>query len=242
MPRVKLIQAPTEQELIPVVAAARCYSDLGNDELLMKRTLQTPEGRAKFIQGVMKTGHLSTIEHVCFTFMIEDVSRAFLAQITRHRLASFSVQSQRYVRIDTEGPDWYCEPEMIANFPEIRAIYEEQMRSAADAYNRICERLVTFGRTEEQAQEDARFVLPEGTATKMVVTMNARELLHFFSLRCCNRAQWEIRDVAWQMLGEVKKACPALFANAGPSCLTTGKCPEGKRSCGHPYRREDTTE
>ena len=237
MPKVKLIAGPKDEDLIPVVAAARCYSGLENDELLEAKMNQSPEKRAKFIQGVMKTGHLSTVEHVSFTFMIEDVSRAFLAQITRHRMASFSVQSQRYVRVETDGAQWFVIPPEIENDEEANTIYLKAMlRSIAD-YDALVERLKALGRTEEQAQEDARFVLPEGTATRMVVTMNARELLHFFSLRCCNRAQWEIRDVAWQMLSLVQDVCPSLFRNAGPSCATAGICPEGKRSCGHPYAR-----
>lgn len=237
MPKVKLIASPVEKDLIPVIAAARCYSDLPNDELYDARAEQDPAKRAKFIQGVMKTGHLSTIEHVSFTFMIEDVSRAFLAQITRHRMASFSVQSQRYVKVDGECGQWYVVPPAIDKDEEALQVFLDAMHDAIYAYNLLVDRLKALGRTDEEAQEDARFVLPQATGTKMVVTMNARELLHFFSLRCCNRAQWEIRDVAWQMLNLAEGACPSLFRYAGPSCAVTGTCPEGKRSCGKPYER-----
>ena len=168
----------------------------------------------------MASGHLSVLEHVSFTFAISGVSRALLAQITRHRIASFSVQSQRYVELS--DMQYIMPPDLTE---EQRQRFHSQMMQIKEWYTDWC---------NEIPAEDARLVLPNAAATRMVVTMNARELLHFFSLRCCNRAQWEIRQVAWQMVGLVKEVAPLIFENAGPGCIR-GACPEGKMTCGHPY-------
>ena len=163
-------------------------------------------------------GHASPIEHASFTFGIEGVSRTLLAQITRHRIASFSVQSQRYVRLDDFR---YVIPPEIEAIPEAKAAFmaegmpEKQARAKAS----------------KQANEDARFVLPNACETKMVVTMNARSLQNFFHLRCCSRAQWEIRALAEEMLRLVYPVAPHIFAKAGPACVS-GPCPEGKMCCG----------
>ena len=173
-----------------------------------------------------KLGHLSTFEHVSFTFGIEGVSRALLAQITRHRIASFSVQSQRYVgQSGEDGIDYILPPEIEKLGDEYAKRFADQMDMMDKWYREWLELL------GEGGKEDARFVLPNAAATRMVVTMNARELNHFFALRCCNRAQWEIRDVAWQMLKLAHEAAPALFDECGPECLR-GRCPEGKMCCG----------
>lgn len=188
------------------------------------------------LRGAIAGNHLSVVEHATFTFGIEGVSRALLAQLTRHRIASFSVQSQRYVRLhDFE----YVVP------PSIKGLgsgavedYERQMRLEYDWYCQWVERLEKAGYHGEAANQDARYVLPNAACTKLALTMNGRELLHFFELRCCNRAQWEIQQLAWAMLKECKRMAPTLFKNAGPGCIR-GKCPEGKRSCGEPYKREE---
>ena len=189
-------------------------------------------------------GHQSPIEHAVFTFGIEGVSRTLLAQITRHRIASFSVQSQRYVR---ENDFQYVVPPQIDAVPEARAEFMAAMEESLLHYQKITE-LLKAPRTEEliakgmepkaaarQAEktaiEDARFVLPNACDTKMIVTMNARSLINFFSLRCCNRAQWEIRDVAEQMLRLCLSVAPTLFCKAGPPCAV-GACPEGRMTCG----------
>ena len=170
--------------------------------------------------------HFSPFEHASFTFAVEGVSRALLAQITRHRIASFSVRSQRYVN---EGEfDYVIPPAIEALGEEQKKKYESQMEQMLCWYREWQQML---GGAGEKSNEDARFVLPNACETKMIVTMNARELMHFFSLRCCNRAQWEIRDIAWQMLEEVLKVAPAVFGLSGPGCLR-GACPEGKKSCG----------
>ena len=179
-----------------------------------------------------------------FTFGIEGVSRSLLAQITRHRIASFSVQSQRYVR---EKQFSFVTPPEIEKDPETLAIYNQAMQNAIQSYDALADRLkerhtaelmaegmeekAARRQAEKMAIEDARFVLPNAADTNMIMTMNARELLHFFRHRCCNRAQWEIRAVAKEMLRQVSEVAPTLVVNAGPSCVS-GPCPEGKMSCG----------
>ena len=224
-PKVKLLQYTPVPENLVSMAAGLCYSqsDLEALEAKVEQRDQTA-----FIKKVTGMGHLSVIEHAAFTFGIEGVSRSFLAQITRHRIASFSVQSQRYVAQGGEqGFDYVIPPAIEALGEEAVREFESQMQAMSGWYEAWRARL---GKGEK-SNEDARFVLPNACATRMMVTMNARELLHFLNLRCCGRAQWEIREVAWQMLDLAYKAAPALFENAGPGCLG-GTCPEGEKSCG----------
>lgn len=169
-----------------------------------------------------RSGHESILEHVSFTFEMSGVSRALLAQITRHRIASFSVQSQRYVDM---GEMPVVKPQTIQEDEELSEDYDLLMQAIRDFYNRAVERGIP--------KEDARYITPQAACTSFIVTMNARELRHFFALRCCNRAQWEIRELADQMLALCKKAAPKLFDDAGPGCVR-GTCPEGKMTCGHP--------
>lgn len=177
---------------------------------------------------VTLSGNSSPIEHVSFTFMIDGVSRALLAQITRHRLASFSVRSQRYVN---ENSFDYVIPPEITKDNHLRRKFVDKVEIMNNLYNYLVMELMEQGRTREQAQEDARFVLPNACTTSMVMTMNARELMHFFNKRCCDRAQWEIRAVADEMLRQCKEVAPILFKNAGAPCVK-GHCPEGSMSCG----------
>ena len=202
------------------------------------------EKTAKFLTMLSDLGHASPIEHASFTFGIEGVSRTLLAQITRHRIASFSVQSQRYVRLDDFR---YVTPPEIEAIPEAKAAFLASMEEDAQRYLDLAHkleeghtaRLMAEGMPEKQARakaskqanEDARFVLPNACETKMVVTMNARSLMNFFQLRCCNRAQWEIRELAEKMFTLVYPVAPHIFAKAGPACLC-GPCPEGKMCCG----------
>jgi len=226
---VALIKYTSDPEEVVALAAKLCYSPLDIQEL---REGLVPGELESFINKILSMGHLSTIEHVSFTFSIEGVSRALLAQITRHRIASFSVKSQRYVSEATndEGTFNYIIPPRIKELGQSYVDeYTEQMKQMQSWYNNWCEIL---GGKVSGAEEDARFVLPNAAETKMVLTMNARELYHFFQLRCCNRAQWEIRELAWQMLRDVKKVAPNIFSQAGPSCVVT-KCPEGKMACGN---------
>ena len=226
-PNVKLIRyTPAPEELI-AMAGKLCYSAADLDDL---GEGVAERDQTKYLSRLSEMGHYSTFEHASFTFGIEGVSRSLLAQITRHRIASFSVQSQRYVALgdDENGFDYIVPPRIAALGEEAEAEYHAQMAQMNAWYQAWRKRLGTG----EASNEDARFVLPNAAATRMLVTMNARELLHFLSLRCCNRAQWEIRSVAWQMLALAYEAAPALFGKAGPGCLR-GACPEGKKCCGH---------
>ncbi len=231
-PIVRLLACTPDAERTVAAAAKLCYARAGIDDVMQGLDPQKTEN---FLEMLSDLGHESPIEHVSFTFGIEGVSRALLAQITRHRIASFSVQSQRYVQ---ENDFCYVTPPEIAEDPEALAIYEETMASLHTSYQKLAAMLAEkHGKTmdkraaEKKAIEDARFVLPNACETKMMVTMNARSLLNFFRLRCCNRAQWEIRSVAEQMCKLVQAEAPTLFRFAGPPCVR-GACPEGKMTCG----------
>ena len=183
--------------------------------------------QSDFIGKLMDMGHESVMEHASFTFGVEGVSRVLLAQLTRHRIASFSVQSQRYVSYDKGFG--YIIPESITALGEEAVMkYHEQMETIEGWYKDWQNQL---GGTVEKSNEDARFVLPNACETRIMLTMNVRELRHFFSLRMCSRAQWEIRRMAEEMFRLCFETAPALFMNAGPACLR-GKCPEGEKSCG----------
>ena len=222
--KVMLLRATPDPDEIVALGARLCYAQADLDTL--RERVQTHD-QQKYIAGVMERGHLSVTEHASFTFAVEGVSRALLAQLTRHRIASFSVQSQRYVSMEN-GFDFIVPPSISALGEEEEAEFIREMEQMHAWYCRWQEKL---GKKGESSNEDARFVLPNAASTRLLVTMNARELMHFFALRCCNRAQWEIREMAWQMLAACRRAAPALFENAGPACLR-GACPEGKASCG----------
>ncbi|WP_195985037.1 FAD-dependent thymidylate synthase [Clostridium sp. D33t1_170424_F3] len=241
MAEVTLLTYTPQPEKTVAMAAKLCYSP---SSIASIGEGLTEEKTASFVEMLSEIGHESPIEHASFTFGIEGVSRSLLAQITRHRIASFSVQSQRYV---AENHFSYVVPPEIEKIPEAKAEFLAAMEEDQRHYECLTAILkekhkrafIEQGReekaadraAEKQAIEDARFVLPNACDTKMVCTFNARSLLNFFTLRCCNRAQWEIRDVATQMLFLVREAAPHLFASAGPSCLR-GACTEGKMSCG----------
>lgn len=221
-PKVKLIRYTADPEATVALAAKLCYSDRELDDLT--DNIMAKDNSA-FISRLMDMGHHSPVEHAAFTFSIEGVSRALLAQITRHRIASFSVRSQRYVSEDAFN---YVVPPAIEELGAAAvARFAGQMDTIMDWYH-DWQGALGHG---EKSNEDARFILPNACETKMIVTMNARELMHFFELRCCNRAQWEIRSVAWLMFEEVIKVAPNLFRDCGPGCLR-GCCPEGAKSCG----------
>ena len=177
------------------------------------------------LQHSLASGHESVLEHAVFTFRVEGLSRAALAQLTRHRLASFSVESQRYVKLD----DWKAViPDTITKSKFLQEA-DEQIRHSMELYRRMVEAGIPA--------EDVRYLTPQAITTNLVLTMNARELRHFFSLRCCNRAQWEIRHLADEMLRLCRKEAPILFEAAGPGCVT-GNCPES-RPCGQPRNKSD---
>ena len=241
MMKVRLLSHTPEPERLIAAAAKNCYSAVDVDGILEGLT---EEKTQSFLQMLTEIGHESPIEHVSFTFAIEGVSRSLLAQITRHRMASYSVQSQRYVR--EKGFEYVVPPEIekipAAKEQFIRAMEDDQRTYEAltatlmDGY--LAENLAAGmsekaarSKAEKKAIEDARYVLPNACTTRIVMTANARSLQNFFRLRCCNRAQWEIRDVATQMLALVKPIAPTIFAKAGTGCLS-GPCPEGKMTCG----------
>ncbi len=218
MIKVKLLEHTPHPERVVAMAARLCYSAAGAEELAEKMTDEQVE---KLVDKIIQMGHASTMEHVSFTFGIEGVSRVLTHQLVRHRLASYSQQSQRYV---AEHDFEYILPPSIAERPEASERFKALMENIQQAYNDLVEAGVP--------KEDARYVLANATETKIVVTMNARSLMHFFNLRCCNRAQWEIRELAYKMLAEAKAVAPLLFKNAGASCVATGHCPEGAMTCG----------
>lgn len=230
---VKLLTYTQNPEKIVAAAAKLCYS---KSEIGTLMDNLTDEKVCEFLDRLSNLGHASPTEHASFTFGIEGVSRSFLAQISRHRIASLSVQSQRYVDMSATSS---VTPPVIAESKEIDNLFNDAVNDAFCSYNDIkdvlTKKYINDGMSErdakKKAQEDARYVLPEACCTKMIITMNARELNHFFNLRCCNRAQWEIRECAEKMLALVYPIAPHLFKNAGPSCVC-GTCPEGSMSCG----------
>ena len=231
--RVKLIQHTPEPERLVAAAAKLCYSATGAIDILEGLSR---EGIEKFLDTLSSYGHESPIEHVCFTFAIEGVSRTLTHQLVRHRIGSYSQQSQRYVKLNQFD---YIIPPEIEKFSESKEIFIKAMENSQAAYDKLAQTLkdrylsegMKASAAEKKAIEDARYVFPNACETKIMVTMNARSLFNFFRLRCCNRAQWEIRSLAFQMLLEVKKVAPSLFKYAGPSCIK-GSCSEGKMSCG----------
>lgn len=239
--QVKLLSYTPDAEKLITGAAKLCYSPLGVDELFDQIDDVTQE---RLIKMLLDMGHESPIEHISFTFGIEGVSRSLLAQLTRHRIASYSVKSQRYVQ---EGQFQYVIPPEIEDLPEAREIFAQAMEEDQQHYNELVSLLhqkhyslllaegaapeIARQKAEKRAIEDARFVLPNACETKLIMTMNARSLFNFFHHRCCRRAQWEIYNLAKEMLRLVRGVAPTLFKEAGPRCLI-GPCTEGKLSCG----------
>ena len=234
--KVNLITYTPNAEQLVAAAAKLCYSKSEIKDLMDNLTADKVES---FLKRLTDMGHQSPFEHISFTFGVEDVSRSLLAQLTRHRMASYSVQSQRYVH-DSFG---YVTPPEIANYEYLNSFYQDILDNVYIAYEHLAkhlqDRYVSEGMKEKDAEkkaiEDARYVLPNACCTRLMVTMNARELMHFFNHRCCNRAQWEIREMADEMLKQVKEVAPYIFSKAGAPC-TYGVCPEGVMSCGNPRK------
>ncbi len=241
MMKVQLLTHTQNPEKVVAAAAKLCYSNANIDTLLDGLT---EEKSKEFVEMLASFGHSSPTEHVTFTFAIEGVSRALLAQITRHRIASYSVQSQRYVNLkDFE----FVTPPEVLNDEKALEEFNKSMEMAGENYLKVTAllkethmaRMIAEGMdekaakraAEKQALEDARFILPNSCTTKMIVTMNTRSLINFFNHRCCNRAQWEIRELADKMLTLVYEVAPSLFVRAGAPC-SYGPCPEGKMTCG----------
>lgn len=231
--KVKLLEHTPNPEKVVAAAAKLCYSSVGIDEI---ESGLSEEKVNKFLNMLMSYGHESPIEHVSFTFAAEGVSRSLTHQLVRHRIASYSQQSQRYVKLDQFQ---YIIPPEVDKNEETRNIFIEAMGNSQKAYDKIThtleEKYISAGMkrkdAEKKAIEDARYVFPNACETKIVFTMNARTLMNFFRHRCCSRAQWEIRALANEMLLEVKKVAPTLFKYSGPTCVNSN-CPEGTMSCG----------
>lgn len=217
--QVTLLNHTPEPEKTVCLAARLCYSDNSISELEEK-----VEGidKAKFLSKILGMGHLSVLEHASFSFGIDGISRVTSHQLVRHRLASYSQQSQRYVKFDS--PEFVL-PDTIGSDPEKSARFEAMLSSIYTLYSDLVD--------EGVPAEDARYLLPNAACTKIVVTMNARELLHFFRLRGCERAQWEIREMAIEMIKLAKSVSPIIFADTGPACVSD-TCSEGKMTCGSP--------
>ncbi len=218
---VRLLFHTSDPERAIAVAARVCYAPVGAAELMEE---MSDEAVRRVLRTIMNSGHFSTLEHAAYTFAIDGVSRALTHQLVRHRLASYNQQSQRYVSYETEPQ--FVVPPRVAEDADASAAYDEATASAFAAYRSLLDAGV--------APEDARYLLPNAMESKIVVTMNVRELLHFLELRCCKRAQWEIRDLALRMLELAEPTAPYIFMDAGASCRR-GPCREGKMSCGEPY-------
>jgi thymidylate synthase (FAD) len=231
--KVKLIQYTPNPEELVAAAAKLCYSAVGVDDILKNLDKSNTE---KFLNILMSYGHESPIEHISFTFAVEGVSRSLTHQLVRHRIASYSQQSQRYVKLSQFE---YVVPPEIEKDEEARKIFTDAMENSQKAYDLLADKLkskyiaqgMVSTAAEKKAIEDARYVFPNACETKIIFTMNARGLMNFFRHRCCNRAQWEIRSLAEKMIDEVKKVAPTIFKLSGPGCVA-GPCPEGKMTCG----------
>lgn len=213
--KVKLIRYLPDPERVCAAAALTSPGSGGTSEIFESMDL---EKARKTLKRIMSYGHVSVIEHANFTFSIEEVSRALTHQLVRHRMASYTQQSQRYVTYDTLKE--YVTPPSILDKPEAKKIFDETLLTISETYKKLLDMGIQ--------KEDARYILPNAAKTNIVVTMNARELRHFFNLRCCARTQWELREVATEMLRQVRNVAPSLFENTGPNCVELGFCPEGK--------------
>ncbi len=240
--KVNLLRYTPDSEKLIASAAKLCYSAVGVDKIEDKLTEESTE---KFLNMLMGIGHESPIEHVSFTFAVEGISRVLTHQLVRHRIgSSYSQQSQRYVKLDQFE---YIIPPAIEAIPAAKEKFIRAMDDDQRYYDELTEILfekhyktnIDKGCSEKQAKrlaekksiEDARYVFPNACETKIVFTMNARALSNFFKHRCCNRAQWEIRELGTEMLKQVKKVAPTLFKYAGPNCVHD-PCPEGSMTCG----------
>ncbi|MBQ9903194.1 MAG: FAD-dependent thymidylate synthase [Synergistaceae bacterium] len=219
---VILLSHTPEPDALVAAAARICYRDVTAGELLQGEEKNLSR---RLIADLFTSGHTSTFEHVSFTFGVDGLSRVSSHQLVRHRVASFSQQSQRYVKMSPD-PEAVVIPPSVKSNPDALRIFTDTVAKTQEAYAELTSMGIP--------KEDARFILPHGHSTRLVMTMNARELHHFFSLRLCRRAQWEIHELARRMLLLCREAAPVLFEKAGPSCIY-GKCGEA-RTCGKPYK------
>lgn len=233
---VRLLNVSDNALAVIYAACRQCYSpDFAGD--IFDKAGDDEKKREEFVRKIVSSGHESPLEHVKFTFAIEGVSRALTHQLVRHRIASYSQQSQRYVK---ETNFDYVIPPSIEKDDSLKEEFLKIMRQIQESYTFLINRFKEKGMVGEKANQDARYVLPQAAETKIVVTMNCRQLIHFFKQRCCTRAQWEIRKLAEKMLEICKEYLPAVFTGAGAKCEELGYCPEGEKfSCGrYPLKKE----
>jgi thymidylate synthase (FAD) len=216
--KVRLLSYTKNAQQVCAAAIRQCYSPIGAKELTKR---QSQEEIKKLIEMVLGSGHTSTLEHASFTFAVEGVSRVTEIQLIRHRLASFSIQSGRYLK---RGGAQYVIPKEVAANKVVLKKWKKLLVEVNKLYLEVTEAGIKA--------EDARYLQPQSLQTKIVFTMNARELLHFFEKRLCLRAQWEIRTMAGEMFKLVRSKAPLIFAHAGPTCVSQKMCWEGKMSCG----------
>jgi thymidylate synthase (FAD) len=221
--QVSLLHSPPSPERAVAVAARICYAPISAAELMGE---MGADEQRRVLETVMKSGHFSALEHASYTFAVDGVSRALTHQLVRHRLASYNQQSQRYVAMG--GDPEVVTPRTVEADEQAQALFAKSVEASFAAYEALMELGIPT--------EDARYVLPNACASRIVVTRNIRELLHFFELRCCKRAQWEIQELAGRMLALVESTAPYIFMDAGAGCRR-GPCPEGKLTCGAPFAR-----
>ncbi len=224
---VQLLEVSQNAIALIYAACRQCYSEKFAGDFFMDEGADLKK-QEEFVKKIVASGHQSPLEHVKFSFAIQGVSRALTHQLVRHRLASYSQQSQRYVK---EKDFDYIIPPSIEGNPEAKKEFESLMAAIQQSYTKLSQYLGQDNLSGETANQDARFALPQAAETKIVVTMNCRELLHFFAHRCCARAQWEIRALADRMLSICLEKLPAVFAEAGAKCEALGYCPEGEKFC-----------
>ncbi len=224
--QVTLLTYTPDPERVIAAAARLSTSKVSASEL---RERMTPEQIARLLDHVIASGHLSTLEHASFTFAVDGISRAASHQLVRHRLASYTQQSQRYVSFKSFSELRYVTPATIV-VKGFKGRFDETVRAMHDLYRQMIESGVPA--------EDARFILPNAVETRLVMTMNARELMHVCSLRLCQRAQWEIQELFAKVKEEVAKVAPRIAAEFKPKCYRMGYCDE-RESCGlFPVREE----
>lgn len=224
MMEVRLLNFTPFPDLIVYLSARVCYSNVGFDEI--QEEIEDREKVRALIREIIRSGHHSVLEHASFTFGIEGISRVTTHQLVRHRIASYSQQSLRWVNAKNIS---IIIPPSIQQNSEALKLFNEAIEKSKEIYNKLLDLGIP--------KEDARFIIPQGVSSMIVVTMNARELLHFFKVRLCNRAQWEIRELAKKMLEEVRRVAPIIFEVVGPPCVVDKMCRE-KNPCSQPLRGE----
>jgi thymidylate synthase (FAD) len=226
--KVRLIDYTQNPEHTIATMARLCYADNEKVKELFNGRIDSVDD-SKMIKMLAKMKHLSPFEHASWIFELEGISRAMTHQLVRHRVASYSQRSQRYV--EQKNFDFIIPPTIKKAGLQDR--YEEMMKTMGDFYEELFKGLEErIGLEGEEINQDARYVLPNACETKIGVTMNARELLHVFQERLCNRAQWEIREVFYEMFSLAYPTAPNVFEMAGPSCYSEKKCFQGRKSCG----------